>query len=200
LLGVIAFALAPAALAATASAHVVRTVGPYSVEIGWEAEPPLAGFENAVDVEVTETATGRPVLDLGPAAGVAVTFGDAQKVIPLQPTERPGAFRAQLVPTRPGTYELRLQATVDGREIDAGATCSQGTFECVLPAAEAEFPVADPPLGEVADRAAAALPRAEDAADTANTAKSIAIAAVALAALALTLAVAMLARGRRRSG
>lgn len=199
-LGVTAVTVAFAAIAGTAAAHVVRVVGPYSVEIGWETEPPLAGFENGVEVRVTETATDRPVLDLGPSAGVAVTFGDAQTVIPIQPTERPGQYRAQLVPTRPGTYELRLRATIDGREIDAGAACSQGTFECVLPASEAEFPVADPPLGQVADRASAALPRAEEAADAADAAKLIAIAAIIIAALALTLLIAVLARGRRKPG
>jgi hypothetical protein len=182
-----------------ASAHVVRTIGPYSVEMGWGSEPPVAGFENFVEVTVTSDPGG-PVADLGPDAAVAVTFGDAQKAVPLLPTEEPGEFHATLVPTRPGTYAFQVEATVDGREISTGAKCSEGTFDCVIGASEVQFPVADPTAGEVADRVAGTLPRAEEAADDADSAKRLAIAALASAACALGGAVAMALRTRRQSG
>jgi hypothetical protein len=186
-------ASAPAALA-----HVVRTVGPYSVEIGWGNEPPVAGLENFVEVTVTSDAG--PVADVGPDAAVAVSFGDARKSLPLVPTEEPGTFRATLVPTRPGTYAFQVEATVDGREISTGAKCSEGTFDCVIPASEIQFPVADPTPGEVADRVTATLPRAEEAADDADSAKRLAIAAIAIAAIALGGAVALALRARRHTG
>src|SRR3954462_9329349 len=85
-----------------ASAHVVRTVGPYTVEMGWGNEPPVAGFENFV--EVTVTGPEGPVADLGRDAAISVSFGNAQKTLPLLPTEVPGEFHATLAPTRPGTY------------------------------------------------------------------------------------------------
>ena len=194
----LAAALAALVLAPAASAHVVRTIGPYTVEMGWGNEPPVAGFENFVEVTVTSDAG--PVADLGPDASVAVTFGDAEKTVPLLPTEEPGEFHATLVPTRPGTYAFGLEATVDGREISTDAKCSQGTFDCVIPASEVQFPVADPTAGEIADRVTNTLPRAEEAADDADSAKRLAIAAIAIAAIALGGAVALALRARRQSG
>jgi len=194
----LAAALVALVVAPAASGHVVRTVGPYTFEIGWGNEPPLAGFENFVEVAVAE-ADGDPVVDLGRSAGVEVTFGDARTVVPLTATEEPGEFRATLVPTRPGTYGFRVDATVDGRAVSTGATCSEGTFDCVIPASEAQFPVEDPSVGEVAERIDSSLPRAEQAADDADSAKRIAIAAIVVAALALAGAVAIAIRGRRAS-
>jgi hypothetical protein len=198
---VAALAVAVPALVAVqaASAHVVRTVGPYTVEIGWGTEPPLAGFENSVEVTVAD-ADGRPVADLGGSAGVAVSFGEARTKVPLVATEEPGEFRATLIPTRPGTYSFQVEATIDGRPVSTGATCSEGTFDCVIPATGAQFPVQDPSVGEVAERIDSSLPRAEQAADDADSAKSIAIAAIVLAALALAGAVGVAVHGRRKSG
>ena len=185
-------------VAPVASGHVVRTVGPYTFEIGWGDEPPLAGFENFVEVSVAD-GDGEPVADLGGSAGVEVTFGDARKVVPLAATEEPGEFRATLIPTRPGTYAFQVDATIDGRELSAGATCSEGTFDCVIPASEAQFPAQDPSVAEVAERLDRSLPRAEQAADDADSAKSIAIAALVVAALALAGAIGIAVRGRRTS-
>ena len=195
----LAAALLALVLAAPAAAHVVRTVGPYDVEIGWGNEPPVAGFENYAEVTVTKAA-GDPILDLGPDAAVQFSFGDARKVVPLLPTERPGEFRATLIPTRPGTYELQVDAIVDDRVISTGATCGDGTFECVIPASEVQFPVADPTAGEIAGRIDSALPRAEQATDDADGAKRLAIAAIAIALVALAAAIAIAIRARRQSG
>jgi hypothetical protein len=196
-----ALALAIAALglpASAANAHVTRTVGPYTVTIGWIDEPPFAGVKNAVEIGVTDSA-GHPVDDLGISPEVQVTFGDAQTTIPLEPSEEPGVFQAPLIPTRPGTYAFQLSASVDGRDISTGATCSERTFECVTPASDAEFPVADPPVGEVAERVAGTLPAANQASDDAKKARALAIAALAIAAVALVSSLAIVRRARRRS-
>jgi hypothetical protein len=181
-----------------AAAHVTRDVGPLTVTIGWGNEPPLAGFENSVEVGVSD-ASGAPVADLGSAPEVEVAYGDAQTTVALVPTEEPGEFRAALVPTRPGTYAFRLTATVDGREINTGASCSERTFECVVAASEVEFPVKDPSIGEVAERLTSELPRAEQATDEAASARRIAIVAIVLAALAMAAAIAIVVRERRKS-
>jgi hypothetical protein len=186
------------ALVPAASAHVVRTVGPYEVEIGWGSEPPIAGFENFV--EVTVTRGGEPVADLGADAAVQVGFGDANKVVPLVPTETPGEFHATIVPTRPGTYSLQVDATAGDRDISTGATCSVGTFDCVIGASEVQFPVADPTAGEIAGRVESVVPRTEDAAGDADAAKRLAVAALAIAVIALGGAIALAVRLRRRNG
>jgi hypothetical protein len=194
---VLAAATLALVVAPAASAHVVRTVGPYSVEMGWGNEPPIAGFENFVEVAVTSDQGG-PVADLGPDAAVAVSFGDAQKAVPLLPTEEPGEFHATLVPTRPGTYAFQVEATIDGREISTGAKCSEGTFDCVIPAAEVQFPVADPTAGEVAGQVGSALPRIEEACEDADTARWLAIGGLVVAVIALV--VAAIALRRRQAG
>ena len=199
--GTCAMAVAIAALAlpsAVADAHVTRVVGPYTVTLGWIDEPPLAGVKNGIEIGVTDSA-GRRVTELGAPAEVQVAFGDAQTTIPLEPSEEPGVFQAPLIPTRPGTYAFNLNATVGGRDISTGATCSEQTFECVAAATDAEFPVKDPAVSEVAARVAATLPQAEQASDDAETARTIAIAALALAAVSLVSSVAILRRARRRS-
>jgi hypothetical protein len=185
-------------LPASAPAHVTKPANGFRVTMGWGNEPPLAGFENFVEVGVTD-ASGAPVRDLGSTAGVEVSFGGAQTVLPLVPSEVPGEFRAALVPTRPGTYAFHVTATANGEEIATGATCSDRTFDCVAAASEVAFPVKDPSIGELSERLARELPRVEQAADTAASARRIAIAAVVLAGLALAAALVFLVRGRRQS-
>ncbi len=192
-------ALLALAVAPAADAHVVRTVGPVEVEIGWGNEPPVAGFENFVEVTAT-IDPGGPVADLGADAAVEVTFGDASTTVPLLPTAAPGEFHAALVPTRPGTYAFRVSAVVDDRRISTGATCGEGTFDCVIAASEVQFPVADPTTGEIAGRITNTLPRTEQAADDADSAQRLAIAAIAIALIALGTAIAIAIRSRRHSG
>jgi hypothetical protein len=184
------------ALAPAAGAHVVRTVGPYSVEIGWGNEPPIAGVANFVEVTVAADPGG-PVADLGPDASVQVSFGDTARSFPLLPTEEPGEFHATVIPTRPGTYALDVDATIGDREISTGATCGDGTFDCVIPASEAQFPVADPTAGEVASRVENAEASADDAADDADLARSLAVVGIALAIIAFV--VGTIALRRRKS-
>ncbi|MDX6582441.1 MAG: hypothetical protein QOI10_1625 [Solirubrobacterales bacterium] len=188
----VALALAPAA-----SAHVTRQIGPYEVTLGWGNEPPLAGLDNFVEVGVTG-AGGAPVNDLGPSPEVQVSFGGAETVVPLVPSEEPGAFRGALVPTRPGTYSFRFSASIAGRAVSTGATCSERTFECVIPVSEVEFPVKDPALGEIAQRIVSDQSRIDQASDDADSARTIALVALALAAMALAAALVVVIRGRRQ--
>ena len=83
-----------ALLPVVADAHVTRTVGPYTVTLGWVDEPPFAGVKNAVEIGVTDAA-GNPVTDLGTAPEVQVTFGDSEITIPLEPSEEPGSFEVR---------------------------------------------------------------------------------------------------------
>jgi hypothetical protein len=184
-------------LAAPASAHVTKTSGPFRVSMGWGNEPPIAGSANFVQVEISD-ASGAPVAAERSALDVQVSFGGVRVSLPLVPSERPGELRAPLVPTRPGSYAFHIGGTLRGRGIDLASTCSEATFDCVAPVSDLEFPVKDPSIGEVAQRVSRELPRAERAADTADSARRVAIAAIALAAIAVALAVAFALRSRRK--
>jgi hypothetical protein len=55
-----------AATAAPASAHVLKTVGPYHLLIGFGNEPTYAGAQNSVFLLLTDAKTGAPIVDEGP--------------------------------------------------------------------------------------------------------------------------------------
>ncbi len=197
LTGLLAAALV-LSLPASAGAHVTEQAGPLEVTVGWGNEPPLVGLENSVEVVVAD-GSGAPVGGPDDSLEAEVSFGERRITLPLEAGEGTGEFGAVLVPTRPGTYAFHVSGRVDGQPIEIEATCSEGTFECVLPAAEAQFPVADPSVGELAEGLEREVPRVEDATDTADGAQTLAVAALVIAAIALGAAGAGLVM-RRKSG
>jgi hypothetical protein len=187
------------ALAPGASAHVARTSGQYRVEMGWGQEPALSGSQNFVDVELSD-AGGTPVRVPSGAMSVQVTSGGAVRTLPLEPGDVPGAYRAVLIPTRPGTYAFRVSGRVRGTPVDVRASCSERTFDCVQDASALQFPAREPSAGEVARRTDREIARAEqDADNSADDARTIALVAflVAIAALALSVVVVVLSRRAR---
>jgi hypothetical protein len=177
-----------------ARAHVTERAGSFEVELGWGVEPPRLGAENFVEVNVADA--GRPVAVPAGALSVEVVYGDAAVTLPLATTGVPGSLEARLTPTRPGSYGFHVSGSVRGKPLDAGATCSESTFECVEAAGGVQFPVADPSAGELAQRLSSEAGRAEDAGTQADQAQTLAIVALALAAVALAFAV----RASRRRG
>lgn len=180
---------------APAPAHVTEESGAFEVELGWGVEPPQAGAENFVEVSVSDSHGAAVAVPAG-ALAVEVVYGATAVTLPLVPTPEPGTLEARITPTRPGTYTVNVSGSVDGRSLDAGATCSESTFECVGTSAATEFPVKDPSAGELAQRLSSEAARVEAAGEKADSARTLAIVALALAAAALAVAV----RAARRRG
>jgi hypothetical protein len=176
---------------------VTTASGPVRVTLGWGNEPARTGAENFVQVALA-AASGAPVDTPPGALAVQVSFGPAVADLPLVRAGRPGQLRAALVPTRPGTYAFHVTGTVRGRAVDASATCSDRTFDCVTDSAEVQFPVKEPSNSQLAQRLARELPRAQRASDTADSARALAAGALAMAALALVAALGLGVRLRRR--
>jgi hypothetical protein len=191
--------LAGLLVTSTASAHVAKDSGPFRVELGWGVEPPLTGLDNFVQVEVAESA-GAPVAVPAGALSVEVAYGASAVTLPLVPAAAPGELRAELVPTRPGTYAFHVGGTVGGRALEVSATCSEATFECVEDASGTEFPVSDPSSGELAQRLVRESGRVRQTGDDADSARSLAVVALALAAAALATAVGVGVGARRKRG
>ena len=186
-------------LPAPASAHETQTVNRLRLTIGWGDEPVFSGAKNSVEVDVSDAA-GAPVTDAGGSLTAEVSFGDERIVLPLQPSgQRPGKFRAWLVPTRPGTYTFHITGTVKGQTIDTSSTCSDKTFDCVTDVSDVQFPAKDPSAGQLAESVSRALPRAERAMDTAAGARNVAMAAIGVAALALAAAIGLGVRKGRKA-
>ena len=181
-----------------ASAHVVAKADDLRLEMGWGREPAHTGAENFVQVTVTDAA-GAPVTGFRDPLAAEVSFGGERVVLSLVPGGKPGELRAPLVPTRAGVYSFRVTGRVHGTAVDRSASCSERTFDCVADASDVQFPAQEPTSGQVAQKLARTIPRAERTADEVAAARTLAAAALGAAALALALASAGAVVLRRRT-
>lgn len=201
-----------------ASAHAIRSFGPYTVAIGWAHEPAFVGEPNAVQV-IVKDAKGNPVTDVGPDdLKVTVSLGDhSLGPLALEPSfdpdtrvGTPGDYEAALIPTVVGDYTVRLTGIIHGQAIDAAVTTGPNTFATVDSARDIEFPTQVPAVPElatavnrIASRAATARTAAETAAAAARSARDAADRALVVAVAAIVVAVvgtgAGFLVGRRRS-
>jgi hypothetical protein len=185
------------------SAHEHRTVGTVQMTVGWGDEPTYTGFKNSVQL-ILQDAAGKPITDLVDTLKVDVTFG-SQTIGPLDLERafgktfgRPGDYRAQIVPTRPGAYSFHFTGTVDNQKIDQTFTSSDTTFDSVQDASAIEFPVKDPSAADLGGRLDRLGPRVDDA--RASAGRATAIGAAGLVAGLAGIVIALGAVRRRRPG
>ncbi|GIW07775.1 MAG: hypothetical protein KatS3mg060_2580 [Dehalococcoidia bacterium] len=137
-----------------ASAHERRNVGPYTFVVGFIVEPAFTDEPNGVDLRITNTATGEPVLGAEQTLRVTVMQGNDQKEMPLRTRfGQPGAYTADLIPTRAGQYRFRFTGTIDGTPVNELFESGPGRFNDVQEASALMFPAPS----------AAANPAASDA-------------------------------------
>jgi hypothetical protein len=201
-LGTVAATLALGA--APASAHERRVVGSYLLVVGWGDEPPVAGVPNSVQVIISDRSGARPVVDLGDTLQVEVIFGSQtsermtlEAAFAVNPDGtarfgRLGDYRAELAPTRPGTYTFHVVGTIKGEQVDERFTCGEQTFECPKALADMSFPAKDPTTADLARRLDRTALRLADRADQART---LAFVGIGIGALGVLVG---LARGRRK--
>ena len=165
-------------ISATASAHVVKQFGTYSVAMGWLHEPTYVGVENSVQVIVKDSA-GKPVNDLAPGdlEVVVSTAGQQTAALPLQPSfdpdtglGTPGEYTASLIPTLVGDYTFHLSGSIHGQAVDETATSSDQTFNSVTAGTDVQFPVKLPALGDLSTL----IQRVDGRVTTAETAAALA--------------------------
>ena len=161
-------------ISSTASAHVVKQFGTYSVAMGWLHEPTYVGVENSVQV-IVKDAAGKPVNDLQPGdlQVVVSTAGQQTAALPLQPSfdpdtglGTPGEYTASLIPTQVGDYTFHLTGSIHGQAVDETATSSDQTFNSVAAGTDVQFPVKLPALGDLSTL----IQRVDGRVTTANTA------------------------------
>jgi hypothetical protein len=107
----------------TAYAHITKNFGNIQVEIGWGNEPPLVGLLNNAIVQVNQTSgknTQTPVINALANMDIDVKYGGVTKPLDFVPSEdTEGLYNGQLIPTRPGTYSLVLNGTIQNQKINA---------------------------------------------------------------------------------
>src|SRR5439155_13584172 len=78
-------ALLPLAAPGAALAHERRNVGPYTLIVGFMGEPALAGQPNGIDLRISNTADGSPVIGADKTLKASIAFGGGQpKEFPLR--------------------------------------------------------------------------------------------------------------------
>jgi len=106
-------------LTGTAFAHERIVSGDYAFVLGWLEEPPVVGLKNAALVEVTTAADDQPVEGAEGTLSAQVIYGGKSKELLLRPLAgEPGTYVGDFIPTRRGTYTLKLGGTINGQPID----------------------------------------------------------------------------------
>lgn len=194
--------------AGPASAHVEEDVGPYHMEVGFQNEPAISGFQNGVFFEVTQASNDAPV-NVSDSLKVSVKFGNQSKDLSFEPVpDNPGQYVAAFIPTQPGAYTFAFSGSIKGTAVDLSLTSGPDTFDEVQNPTDLQFPVQEPAVQDLAtkiDRETArvtsaaqdAQQSAQAAKDEVSTAKTFGIVGLVVGALGLIVAVAALVAGRR---
>jgi hypothetical protein len=110
--------LAAVLVTGTALAHERIVSGNYAFVLGWLDEPPVAGLKNAALVEVSTAKNDQPVEGAEGTLTAQIVYGGKSKELLLRPLEgQPGTYVGDFIPTRRGTYTLKLGGTINGQPI-----------------------------------------------------------------------------------
>jgi hypothetical protein len=196
--------------AGPASAHVEEHVGPYHMEVGFQNEPAISGFQNGVFFEVTQASNGQPV-NVSDSLKVSVKFGNQSKDLSFEPIpDNPGQYVAAFIPTQPGAYTFAFSGSINGTAVDLSLTSGPDTFDEVQNPTDLQFPIQEPSVTDLStklDRETArvttaaqdAQQSAQAAKDDVSTAKTFGIVGLVVGALGLIVGVAaMVVAGRSR--
>lgn len=105
-----------------ASAHISRTFGDYTIQVGWDDEPVYTGLSNMVFVAVKKGSEDnmQPVINALKDVQIMIKYGTVTKELDFVPSETEnGAYVSPVIPTRVGTYSLVLKGAVEGQTVDS---------------------------------------------------------------------------------
>ena len=125
-----------------ASAHEHVTVGEYELTVGWRDEPAVAGYVNGLDLGIQHRfPNGTTVWVVGVAGNLTVVLSTGPKNASkaLEPQfGREGWYTFDVIPTRVGTYHVRLMGTLGSTPVDVTVD-----LDDVSPASDLAFPTSD---------------------------------------------------------
>lgn len=101
--------------------HKTVNVEQYEIEIGWQIEPPIAGFRNAITFEINEIeseSVKAGVTNAFKNLEATVKFGGITKTLDINSDPRPGHYFSDIIPTRTGTIEIDLKGEINGVSVD----------------------------------------------------------------------------------
>lgn len=182
---------------APVAAHEHVTVGAYELIVGWRGEPAVAGSLNGLDLGIEHhLSNGTTVWVPGAEAGLTalLSYGTTTVTKSLEPQSgRTGWYTFDVIPTRPGSYAVRLNGTLESTAVNVTVV-----LDDVAAASDLAFPVADPTTDDLKARLDAA--NAALAALQANLTLALAIAVIGLIVAGVGVVGGLrMARGRRKT-
>ena len=103
-------------------AHISKTFGNTTIEVGWLTEPPLAGDLTRITLQVNKETSGQqvPVANALANLTLSVKSGTIVKALDFQPSPTTdGGYEGMIIPTRVGPYSLVVQGDVKGQNVDS---------------------------------------------------------------------------------
>jgi hypothetical protein len=174
-----------------AMAHEQRTVAGYDMEVGFIDEPVYTGERSGLEFSVMKD--DQPVTGLETTLQAQVTYGDAQRDLPLSARDdAPGWYESVFIPTAAGPYTFHIYGRIEDQPIDESFTSSPTGFDEVRDLAGGQFPNTLPALADVS----AAANKGATAADQVTIALAVGGLGVVLALIALGLSLATIMRRR----
>jgi len=117
LLAVLSAFLISGFIYSVAEAHKTVQVEQYEIEVGWDVEPPVVGFRNAIVYEISESPseglkTG--VISAFKNLESTVQMGGVTKVLDIDSDPRPGHYLSKIIPTKTGSLVIELKGDING--------------------------------------------------------------------------------------
>jgi hypothetical protein len=104
-----------------AFAHISVDVEQYEIEVGWDVEPPVVGFRNAVVFEISES------LSKGVKSGIenafknlvsTIKFGGISKILDIDSDPKRGHYSSKIIPTKTGSFSIDINGEINGVLVD----------------------------------------------------------------------------------
>jgi hypothetical protein len=97
--------------------HTEIQVGNYTIEAGWEEEPPLLNQLNNVLVGIYEN--DNPVRNAMRDLAVSINYGGVDKELDFIPSEQSaGVYLADIIPSQLGSYSVTLTGSIGTQSIN----------------------------------------------------------------------------------
>ncbi len=93
----------------------------YEIEVGWDVEPPVVGFRNAIVFEISESPSEgikSGVTNAFKNLEATIKFGGVTKTLDINSDPRPGHYFSKIIPTRTGSIVIELQGDINGVDVD----------------------------------------------------------------------------------
>jgi hypothetical protein len=105
----------------SAYAHTAITAEQYTIEVGWQEEPPLVGIQNAVTFEFYQdegNGVKSPITNSFKDLEAVVKSGSVTKTLDILSDVKPGNYYAKIIPTKTGSLLVELKGTLNGVPIN----------------------------------------------------------------------------------